>query len=68
MKPYEGSRNSRSIAYHTANAPWPTCSCLHCRRARARADKGDGWEEAVRRMRSRIYGELLRRPDPDDSR
>lgn len=62
MKPYP----RYSIAYHKAGAPWPTCSCLHCRRARARDDQGEGdaLKEAVRRIRTPIYREL-RRPDPD---
>lgn len=62
VKPYP----RYSIAYHKAGAPWPTCSCLECRRARARNDRSDGddWKEAVRRLRTTIYRDL-RRPDPD---
>ena len=63
MKPYEGSRSSRSIAYHRVNAPWPTCSCLECRRARSVAELGDAFDDGIRRMRisrAKIYEELRR--------
>ena len=51
-----------SIAHHRAGAPWPTCSCLHCRRARRQDDQDDGasaFELTAKRIRSEgIYPAL----------
>lgn len=68
MKPYEGSQRVRSLAFHKAGAPWPTCSCPHCRHTRrVDAERTGTLESAVQRtraIRARIYGELRDRPDP----
>ena len=67
MRParWEGPGPSSTAGAHRVLAPWPTCSCLDCRRARAREDaKCDTLAEAVRRIRSQeIYPALRRDPD-----
>lgn len=52
---YEGPRSRRrpepsAIEYHRQNAPWPTCSCLACRRARVDPDP-DPFMAAVKRWK-----------------
>jgi hypothetical protein len=54
-EPYQGSRRVRSgaaaLAYHKQGAPWPTCACVHCRRARDR--EGEVFAAHVERLRAR---------------
>lgn len=51
-----GSSRTLDLAYHRGGAPWPTCSCPVCRRARAeeaRVDAGfDRFADAAERVRS----------------
>lgn len=49
-----------ALAYHQAGAPWPTCSCVDCRRARRAEDRlgtSGPFAEAVERMRDREAGD-----------
>lgn len=49
-----GARRSRSLAFHKAGAPWPTCSCPHCRVARRwDAERTGTLQTVVQRIRAR---------------
>lgn len=50
-----------ALDFHKAGAPWPTCSCLNCRRARRAEDRLDGtFAGAVERMREKVREASLR--------
>lgn len=71
MNRYEGAgaqhrTAGEALAYHKGGAPWPTCSCQHCRAARRRTP--ETLLEIVKRIRGGIFEELRDRPGRGDLR